>query len=100
MQIEKLASRFNVWVITIEVSGMQLGAALEHCMDLGLEPQMCGMDDEEFLFNVELPCGGKYETPEEFVQAELSAFSASLFCEADKIQLLCPPLPAEVSSEL
>ncbi len=94
----RLAGTFEAWRLTIGVKSHYLEDALKHCKGLGLDPRVCGYQEEVgILFSIVVPsCVCKHPEPH-FMAKEMRPFHGALV-HAVKVQLICP-LPAEPKTE-
>lgn len=83
----KLASKFRAWRFTIGVEHWALAKALDRCRELGLDPQVCGYQDERILFKVVVP--DEDRATEWKFKKEYQAFHGALF-HGVQVSLICP----------
>ena len=86
--ITKLASSFKAWRLTLGTKPHNIKTALEHCEKLGLQPRVCGFQEDRVLFSVTLP-HGIFSHPQEFVNQHRDQLQATTF-HGTKVELTCP----------
>ena len=93
---KKLAGTVKAWMMTLVVEPAQLAEVVVHCKSMGLEPKLCGWqeDSKMILFHLIAP-QSSVPNPIVFVPENMGGRHVALM-SWKATNLICPPAPENV----